>query len=93
MSPVEAELLDGLLTSYVGDVRLAPAERREMLLIASGRVAKDAAALTGISPETVRCRRNRLYRKLEVEGTADILVGLLALSLDRLAREDFPPCR
>jgi DNA-binding CsgD family transcriptional regulator len=87
VSPAENALLDSLIARRVGDARLAPAERRELRFIAAGQAAKDAAAAGGISPETVRCRRNELYRKLRVTGANEIQVGLLALALERLARK------
>ncbi len=85
LSPAEAEWLDRLLGIYVADTRLTRSERKELRHIALAEVAKDSAAQAGISHETVRKYRKRLYRQLRVTGATDILVGLIALSLRHVA--------
>ncbi len=85
LSPSESEWLDRLLGIYVADARLTRSERKELRHIALAEVAKDSAAQAGISHETVRKYRKRLYRQLRVTGATDILVGLIALSLRQVA--------
>ena len=57
-----------------------------MLRIAQGFACKDSAAAAGVSPETIRARRKRIYRKLDVPGSGELLATLLSMSLDMLAR-------
>ncbi len=85
LSPAEAEWLDRLLGLYVSGRRLTRSERKELRHIALAEVAKESAAQAGISHETVRKYRKRLYRQLGVTGATDILVGLIALSLRQVA--------
>jgi DNA-binding CsgD family transcriptional regulator len=63
---------------------LTPAERAELLRIAQGCVSKDSAAATDVSPETIRARRKRIYRKLGLRGAAETLSALLSVSLQAL---------
>ena len=65
--------------------RLTPAERAEVLRVAQGFACKDSAAAAGVSPETIRARRKRIYRKIDVAGANEVISGLLALSLKMLA--------
>ncbi len=88
LSPSEVECLEGLLSTYSSGTRLTRAELKELRHIARAEVAKDSAAQAGISHETVRKYRKRLYRQLGVSGATDILVGLLGLSLRQLAPRD-----
>ena len=37
-------------------------------------------------PETIRARRKRIYRKLDVPGSGELISTLLALGLDMLAK-------
>ena len=57
-----------------------------MLRIAQGFACKDSAAAAGVSPETIRARRKRIYRKLDVPGSGELLASLLSLSLKMLAK-------
>jgi hypothetical protein len=50
----------------------------------SGIRCKDSAA-ANVSPETIRARRKRIYRKLDVSGSIEVISALLALSLRMLA--------
>ena len=91
---IDTELLEPLVDRFLAGTHLTPAERREVLGIARGAGCKDAAALGGISPETVRARRKRIYRKLGVPGAAELLARLLVLSVQLLARgEELVPRR
>ncbi len=82
---IEDDLLEPLLDRYLAGTELTPAERRELLGIARGAGCKDAAQAAGISPETVRARRKRIYRKLGVPGAAEIIARLLEVSIQVLA--------
>ena len=54
--------------------------------MAQGFACKDSAAAAGVSPETIRARRKRIYRKLDVSGSGELISSLLALSLTMLAK-------
>ncbi len=75
-----------LVTRLAERHRLTPAERLEIIRIAQGFACKDSATDANISPETVRARRKRIYRKLGTGGGAnEVIAMLLALSLRTLA--------
>jgi len=63
---------------------LTPAERAEVLRVAQGFQCKDSAAAASVSPETIRARRKRIYRKLRVPGAGELIAALLARSLRKL---------
>ena len=67
LTPVAAKYMDGK--------SLTPAERAEVLRIAQGFACKDSAAAANVSPETIRARRKRIYRKVHVAGAAEIILG------------------
>ena len=54
--------------------------------MAQGFACKDSAAAAGVSPETIRARRKRIYRKLDVAGSGELISSLLTLSLKMLAQ-------
>jgi len=54
--------------------------------MAQGFACKDSAAAAGVSPETIRARRKRIYRKLDLSGSNDLISELLAFSLQMLAK-------
>ncbi len=85
--------LQSVLDEYITRP-LTTAQRRAIKHLAAGRIAaKDAAAVDGLSYETVRARRNRLYRQLGVHGANDLLSGLLRVTLRRLqACSEERPC-
>jgi DNA-binding CsgD family transcriptional regulator len=85
MPHIDIELLTPVVNAIAEKRRLTPSERVEVLRIAQGFAAKDSAAAADISPETIRARRKRIYRKLNVAGSAEIISSLLALSLQMLA--------
>ena len=66
---------------------LTPAERAELLRIARGYACKDSAATAGVSPETIRARRKRIYRKLGAAGAGEVLSRFLGAALRDLAAE------
>jgi DNA-binding CsgD family transcriptional regulator len=87
---VLATTLAPLAASLPGGNTLTPSERTEVLRLAQGSSCKDSAAAGNVSPETVRARRKRIYRKLGVGGSNDLISALLASSLRMLARGERP---
>ncbi len=74
-----------LVAGLDGGSALTAAERIEVLRIAQGFACKDSAAAANLSPETIRARRKRIYRKLGVGGFNEVISALLASSLRLLA--------
>jgi DNA-binding CsgD family transcriptional regulator len=70
---------------FASNSRLAPSERAEVLRIAQGFACKDSAAAANVSPETIRARRKRIYRKLDLAGSSELISALLAFSLRMLS--------
>jgi DNA-binding CsgD family transcriptional regulator len=87
MADLELDVLTRLLDELLTDQKqkLTPAECTEVLCISRGFACKDSAANANISPETIRARRKRIYRKLGLEGASDVISSLLALALRELA--------
>ena len=81
MAHIDIEILAPFAAKYMEGARLTPAERAEVLRVAQGFACKDSAAAAGVSPETIRARRKRIYRKIDVAGANEVISGLLALSL------------
>lgn len=69
---------------------LTPAERTEVLRIAQGFQCKDSASDANISPETIRARRKRIYRKVHVGSSGELIAALLAVSLEMLTAGERP---
>jgi DNA-binding CsgD family transcriptional regulator len=88
MGTVEDEILSHLVARYLRGARLSPALEGQVLHIAEGRPAREVVERTGLSYHTVRCRRARLYRTLKVNGAGGVMAGLLAISLEILARQE-----
>jgi DNA-binding CsgD family transcriptional regulator len=86
MAQFDMTLLSPFAARFMENTALTRAERAEVLRIAQGFAVKDSAAAAGISPETVRARRKRIYRKLGVPGSNKLISTLLGASLDMLAR-------
>jgi DNA-binding CsgD family transcriptional regulator len=84
MPDLDKSELDRVAEELMAGRALTPSERAEVLRIAQGFACKDSASATSTSPETIRARRKRIYRKLGVSGAAETLSSLLALSLQRL---------
>ena len=57
--------------------RLSAAERVALTDIAAGASAKDSADRLGLSAETIRARRKRIFRKVGADGCGSILAMLL----------------
>ena len=85
MAHIDIEILAPFAAKYMEGARLTPAERAEVLRVAQGFACKDSAAAAGVSPETIRARRKRIYRKIDVAGANEVISALLALSLKMLA--------
>jgi DNA-binding CsgD family transcriptional regulator len=85
MPHIDIDLLVPFTAKFMEGTTLTPAERTEVMRMAQGFACKDSAAAAAISPETIRARRKRIYRKLDVPGAGDLIAALLALSLKMLA--------
>ena len=85
MPQIDIEILTPFAAKFLEGTTLTPAERAEVLRIAQGFACKDSAAAAGVSPETIRARRKRIYRKLELSGANEVISAVLALSLRALA--------
>jgi DNA-binding CsgD family transcriptional regulator len=88
MPQIDIEILTPFAARFLEGSSLTPAERAEVLRIAQGFACKDSAASANVSPETIRARRKRIYRKLNVPGSGELLASLLALSLEMLSTGD-----
>ncbi len=86
MPHIDIEILSPFSARFMEGTNLTPAERSEVLRMAQGFACKDSAAAAGVSPETIRARRKRIYRKLDVSGSGELISSLLALSLTMLAK-------
>jgi DNA-binding CsgD family transcriptional regulator len=69
--------IDRVLDSYAVRHRLTPAERAALAHVAEGLSAKVSAGILGLSPETVRARRKRIFRKVGTDGCGGIVAQLL----------------
>ncbi len=85
MPHIDIEILTPFAAKFMEGTNLTPAERSEVLRMAQGFACKDSAAAAGVSPETIRARRKRIYRKLDVAGSNELISALLAMSLKMLA--------
>ncbi|HYD40650.1 MAG TPA: LuxR C-terminal-related transcriptional regulator [Anaeromyxobacter sp.] len=85
MPHIDVEVLTPFTARFLEGTNLTPAERSEVLRLAQGFACKDSAAAANVSPETIRARRKRIYRKLDVPGSGELISALLALSLKMLA--------
>ncbi len=88
MPHIDVEVLTPFTARFLEGTNLTPAERSEVLRLAQGFACKDSAAAANVSPETIRARRKRIYRKLDVPGSGELISALLALSLRMLASGD-----
>ena len=88
MPHIDVEILAPFAAKFLEGTSLTPAERAEVLRMAQGFACKDSAASAGVSPETIRARRKRIYRKLDVSGSGELISSLLTLSLKMLASGD-----
>ena len=86
MPEINIEVLTTFTAQVLGTSSLTPAERSEVLRMAQGLACKDSASAAGVSPETIRARRKRIYRKLGVPGVGELISRLLSSSLQMLAK-------
>ena len=86
MPHIDVEVLTPFTARFLEGTNLTPAERSEVLRLAQGFACKDSAAAANVSPETIRARRKRIYRKLDVPGSGELLATLLSLSLKMLSK-------
>jgi DNA-binding CsgD family transcriptional regulator len=87
MPHIDVEVLTPFTARFLEGTNLTPAERSEVLRLAQGFACKDSAAAANVSPETIRARRKRIYRKLDVPGSGELISSLLALSLRMLSSD------
>jgi len=85
MQHIELELLGPFAAKFLANTSLTPTERSEVIRMAQGFACKESAASVNISPETIRARRKRIYRKLNLSGAPDLISMLLARSLAMLS--------
>jgi len=87
MAQMDADVLVPIATRLLArkGSYLSPAERSELLRIAQGDACKDSAAAAGVCYETIRARRKRIYRKLALGGSGELISSLLEVSLGMLA--------
>jgi DNA-binding CsgD family transcriptional regulator len=85
MPQIDIDVLAPFGARFMEGTTLTPAERSEVLRMAQGLTCKDSAASANVSPETIRARRKRIYRKLDVAGSNELISALLAMSLKMLA--------
>jgi DNA-binding CsgD family transcriptional regulator len=85
MPHIDIDVLAPFAASFTEGTTLTPAERSEVLRIAQGFACKDSAAAAAVSPETIRARRKRIYRKLGVSGSGELIAVLLSRALGMLA--------
>ena len=67
---------------------LSPSEQREVEHLGRGLSIKESAQQLEISPETVRVRRKRVYRKMRLSGHEALLALLLRESLTPMRLRD-----
>ncbi len=87
MPHIDIDVLSPFASKYMEGTTLTPAERAEVLRMAQGFACKDSAAAANVSPETIRARRKRIYRKLHLAGSGELISTLLGLSLRMLTSE------
>jgi DNA-binding CsgD family transcriptional regulator len=85
MAQIDISILAPFAAKFMEGGTLTPAERAEVLRIAQGYACKDSAAAAGVSPETIRARRKRIYRKTDVSGSGVLIASMLRMSLEMLA--------
>jgi len=93
MPQIEIEILTPFCSRFLEGTTLTPAERAEVLRIAQGFSCKDSAAAAGVSPETIRARRKRIYRKLDMSGSGELISTLLGYALKMLATGEKIPAQ
>jgi DNA-binding CsgD family transcriptional regulator len=71
-------LMDRLVQRY----GLSDAEHRELRYLAHGLAIKESARETGLSPDTIRVRRRRVYKKMGLSCHEELLVKLCQAALE-----------
>jgi DNA-binding CsgD family transcriptional regulator len=85
MPHIDVETLAPFTAKFLEGTSLTPSERTEVLRLAQGFACKDSAAAANVSPETIRARRKRIYRKLGVPGSGELIATMLGHSLRMIA--------
>ena len=85
MAHIDIDVLAPFAAKFTDGTSLTAAERAEVLRIAQGFACKDSAAAAAVSPETIRARRKRIYRKLAVPGSCELIAVLLGRALQMVA--------
>ncbi len=75
--------LDRQLQLFAQRHRLTQAERAALHDIARGLSAKESAQRLSLSPETVRARRKRIFRKVGADGCGAVMAQLLGAAQQR----------
>jgi DNA-binding CsgD family transcriptional regulator len=83
MTGVEMERFTEEYLGHREEAPLTRRERAEVVHLLRGLRGKDAAAGSGLTPETVRARRKTVYSKLRLEGHLDLLSDALRFALRR----------
>ncbi len=74
---LDAARIERMLLSFSARNRLTGAERAALQDIARGLSAKESAQRLNLSPETVRARRKRIFRKVGADGCGSVMAQLL----------------
>jgi DNA-binding CsgD family transcriptional regulator len=82
---MDIEILAPFGARFLQGTTLTPSERAEVLRMAQGFACKDSASAANVSPETIRARRKRIYRKLDLAGANELIAAMLAQALKMLA--------
>jgi DNA-binding CsgD family transcriptional regulator len=83
MNPIHLSALLSFLSELIfTNTKLTPAERAEVIRMAQGMATKEAAAAAGISIETARARRKRIYRKFDVHTCQQLLSKFLVEAIE-----------
>ncbi len=80
--------LSQLIDLCVGNAPLTTAEREEVFRIAAGCDAAESAAHASVSKQTIRFRRKRIMKKLDVAGSSRLVSHLLVQSVSMLVRRE-----
>ncbi|MHB1843550.1 MAG: helix-turn-helix transcriptional regulator [Deltaproteobacteria bacterium] len=75
--------LERKLELFAQEHRLTQAERAALQDIARGLSAKESALRLSLSPETVRARRKRIFRKVDADGCGAVMAQLLGSAARR----------
>ena len=93
MPQIDIDVLAPFAAKALEGARLTPSERAEVLRLAQGSACKDSAAAAGDAPETIHARRKRIYRKLDMSGSGELISTLLGYALKMLAAGEKIPAQ